>query len=44
MHNWYKNVFADATVPFQSIQSSSPPKYVSVLRELPNNPTIYENP
>ncbi len=25
-------------------RSSSPPKYVSVLRELPNKLTVYENP
>ncbi len=63
MQNWYKNVFVDATVPFQlafmqiwtvcqtvnnvkrdSNWSSSPPKYVSVLNELPNKLTVYENP
>ncbi len=52
MQNWYKNVFVDATVPFQlpymqiwtalsnrdyitqdSYRRSTPPKYVSVLRE-----------
>ncbi len=27
-----------------SYRSSSPPKYVSVLRELPNKLTVYENP
>ncbi len=25
-------------------RSSSPPKYVSLLRELPNKLTVYENP
>ncbi len=58
MQNWYKNVFVDATVPFQlpymqiwtalsnrdSYRSSSPPKYISVLCELPNKLSIYENP
>ncbi len=58
MQNWYKNIFVDATVPFQlpymqiwtalsnqnSNRNSSPPKYVSVLRELPNKLTVYENP
>ncbi len=58
MQNWYKNVFVDATVPFQlpymqigtALSNrdytgfSSPPKYVSVLRELPNKLTVYENP
>ncbi len=44
MQNWYKNVFVDATVTWDSNQSSSPPKYVSVLRELPNKLAIHENP
>ncbi len=44
MQNWYKNAFVDATVLFDSNRSSSPLKNVSVLRELPNKPTVYENP
>ncbi len=59
MQNWYKNVFVDATLPFQlpymqiwtalsnrdytgSNRSSSPPKYVSVLRELPNKFSLWK--
>ncbi len=56
MKNWYKNIFVDATVLFQlpymqiwtalsrDSNQSSPYFYVSVLRELPNKLTVYENP
>ncbi len=55
----YKNVFVDATVPFQLSYMESWNAlskrdytgfelellaYVSVLRELPNKLTVYENP
>ncbi len=36
--------FFRTVVTQDSNQSSSPLKYVSVLRELPNKPTVYENP
>ncbi len=37
-------LFCQTIVKRDSNRSSSPLKYVSVLRELPNKPTIYENP
>ncbi len=37
-------LFCQTVVTRDSNQMISPLKYVSVLRELPNKPTIYENP
>ncbi len=38
------DLFRQTVVPWDSNQSSLPPKFVSVLYELPNKPTVYENP
>ncbi len=37
-------LFCQTVVTQDSSRSSSPLKYISVLRELPNKPTVYENP
>ncbi len=36
-------LFCRTVITLDSNQSSSSLKYVSVLRELPNKPTVYEN-